>query len=314
MTSTTQNTGNAARWLVLALFALAMLLGGWSYQRWLNGLLAQKAATKDTALFTYENEDSDDLVSMVATISNIDPLKGDMTVRLETSVEGKLEAEDGTLAQEIRILVNSVNGKAEYAFKKGESIGPIEYTTSLDGGTFQYPNDRYKAYLEVFVSSPTWRDPHHSKDAAPDESLAVPIDVEGYSTAGGFTVSKTALTEVFDKGVAEFDEGEFRTVLQMERTAPVKLFARFILTLQWLLALSGLSVVLRVVIGGRKCELALFTWLTAMLFALPPMRNAMVGVPSIGIYVDFLGFLCAEGLVACSLAALVLTWHLRKAN
>lgn len=300
MTTTTQSPGNALRWLVLAAFCLAMLIGGWSYQRWLNGMVAQKAASKDATLFEFENKDSDDVVRIIATISNVDPLKGDMTVRLENSAEGDLLADDGTLKQDIHILVNSVNGKADYPFKKGESIGPIEYVTSLDGGAFLYPNDRYQAYLEVFVSN--------------DKAEPVPVEVDGYTTAGGFVIRKGDVKDVFEHNVPEFEEGEFRVVLNMERSAPVKLFARFIIGLQWLLALSGLSVVLRVVIGGRKCELALFTWLTAMLFALPPMRNAMVGVPSIGVYVDFLGFLCAEGLVACSLAALVLTWHLRKAG
>ncbi|MBS2040481.1 DUF4436 family protein [bacterium] len=300
MTTTTQSPGNAVRWLLLAAFCLAMLVGGWSYQRWLSGMVAQKAATKDATLFEFDNEETDDVVRVIATISSVDPLKGDMTVRLETSAEGNLVSDDGTLKQDIHIYVNSVTGKADYPFKRGETMGPIEYTTSLDGSTFQYPNDRYQAYVEVIASN--------------EKAEAVPLEVEGYSTAGGFVIRKGDVKDVFEHNVPEFDEGEARVVLNMERSAPVKLFARFILTLQWLLALSGLSVVLRVVIGGRKCELALFTWLTAMLFALPPMRNAMVGVPSIGIYVDFLGFLCAEGLVACSLAALVLTWHLRKAG
>lgn len=313
MAETTESKGNAARWGAFAIFLMVMLIAGYFYNGWLNQMVAQKAATKDQALFVFENSESDDLVRIEATIANIDPLKGDMTVRLDTSAEGDLVAEDGSLTKEIRVLVNSVNGKAEYAFKKGENMGPIEYVTSLKGGTFKYPDDKFQANLEVCVSNPVWEDPKHSKDAPPDESLAVPIEVEGYQGGGGFVITKGDVSEVWEKGVKETDEGEFRVVLNMVRTAPVKFFARFILTLQWTLALSGLSVALRVVIGGRKAELALFTWLTAMIFALPPLRNAMVGVPSIGIYVDFLGFLCCEGLVACSLASLVLTWHLRKA-
>lgn len=301
-----------SRWFALLIFSLVMLSGGWSYRNWLQGILAEKAAAKDSALFWYDAKEDEDPLKIVSTISNIDPLKGDMTVRLDTSAEEGLLNADGTLTKELRILVNSVNGKAEYVFKKGENLGPIEYTTSLSGGTFKYPDDRYQAYLEVSASSPLWNDPQHSKDAAPDDSEEVPIEVEGYVGVGGFQVCKGNLQDMFDKDVQATAPGEFRVVLDMQRSKPVKLFARFILTLQWMLALAALSVSLRVVIGGRKCELALFTWLTAMLFALPPMRNAMVGVPSIGIYVDFLGFLCCEGLVACSLAALVLTWHVRK--
>ena len=90
------------------------------------------------------------------------------------------------------------------------------------------------------------------------------------------------------------------------------MFARLIVALQWLLALSASIVTISVVIWKRKAELALFTWMTAMLFALPPMRNIMVGAPPIGIYVDFLGFLCCEGIVACSLASVVATWLIRK--
>jgi hypothetical protein len=100
--------------------------------------------------------------------------------------------------------------------------------------------------------------------------------------------------------------------LSIDRSELVKFFARFLLALQWVVALSALAVTMSVVIGGRKPEVAMFTWCTALLFALPAMRGMMVGAPEIGIYLDFFGFLCCEGVVVFCLTLLVMSWLIRK--
>ncbi len=52
----------------------------------------------------------------------------------------------------------------------------------------------------------------------------------------------------------------------------------------------------------------MFSWLAALLFALPPLRNAMPSAPPIGSLSDFMAFFWAEGIVALSLATVVFAW------
>ncbi|MDE3089868.1 MAG: DUF4436 family protein [Chloroflexota bacterium] len=99
----------------------------------------------------------------------------------------------------------------------------------------------------------------------------------------------------------------------IQRSGTVIAFAVFIMALKWLLALSALFVALSVAVRGRKVELAMFSWLAALLFALPPLRNAMPGVPPLGSFNDFASFFWAEGIVALSLIIIVFTW-LKRAS
>ncbi len=101
--------------------------------------------------------------------------------------------------------------------------------------------------------------------------------------------------------------------MQVSRSATIVAFAIFIMILKWLLALGALFVMLSVTVRGRKVELAMFSWLAALLFALPPLRNVMPAVPPLGTLSDFLSFFWAEGIVALSLALIVFTW-LRRAT
>lgn len=300
--------------ILTIILILAVLIGGFSYKNWLNNMSAQKAKSKDNALFLHEPKDaSDDILEVFPTIVSVDPLKSEMAVRLEFTAEGGLVKEDGTLKAPLIINVNAYAGKAEFQFKAGETMGPVDFVAKLEGSAFNYPNDDYTSGIEIIASSPVF-DPgvKVTKDTVPSSYEQVEISVEGYARAGGFTITKEKPELAFGKGTLEYENGQYHTSFKIVRSDLVILFARLIVGLQWLLALSASIVTVSVVIWKRKPELALFTWMTAMLFALPPMRNIMVGAPPIGIYVDFLGFLCCEGIVACSLASVVATWLIRK--
>ena len=304
---------NKLRWVASGVVIILFLIIGCSYGQWLKGMVQEKTKSKANALFSYDSG-KDDSLDITATVVSVDPAKGEMQVRLECALNEALQdPETGGAAHPIDITVNAVSGKGEHHFKKGDLVGPIDFVTSIEGRSFEYPNDVYKSSIEVGVFAPQYEDEKPSKDAAPTSLEVVAVDIDGYATAGGFRVSKTELTEVFPKGTKEIEDGIYRVALQMQRTDLVQWFAKLIICLQWLLALSAVSVAFSVVVWGRKAELALFTWTTAMLFALPPMRNIMVGAPPIGVYIDFLGFLCCETLVACALTSIVVTWLWRKA-
>src|SRR5258708_39248422 len=59
-------------------------------------------------------------VEVSAKIVSVDPIKGDMTVRLEFDPKGELTKDEGvTTARKLKLVTNSANGKQEQVFAKG---------------------------------------------------------------------------------------------------------------------------------------------------------------------------------------------------
>ena len=63
---------------------------------------------------------------------------------------------------------------------------------------------------------------------------------------------------------------------------------------------------------GRKPEIAMFSFMAALLFAYYAVRNTQPLVPPIGVYSDFLAFFWTEILVGACLVVMVFTWVLRQ--
>ncbi len=141
----------------------------------------------------------------------------------------------------------------------------------------------------------------------------VPLVVGGNAQLSGL---RCALGRNFDasgkRELPQIGAGFFHVTIEIQRSPTVMMFAVFVMTLQWLMAAGAWLVALEVVIGGRNPDSPMFSWMTAMLFALPPMRNIMVGVPPIGVYADYLAFLWCEAIIALSLSAVVLAWLVRR--
>src|SRR6185437_14931326 len=61
----------------------------------------------------------------------------------------------------------------------------------------------------------------------------------------------------------------------------------------------------------RKIEISMFSFLGALLFAFPALRNSQPGTPPIGTMSDFIAFFWAEVIIALSLLSVVLRWIIR---
>lgn len=248
---------------------------------------------------------SPDLIAVSARTVSIDPVKGELVVRFQFEPQGALLSSDGmTLNEPLVIDVNSETGKAEYSYKKGDLLNPMDVTLGVYGNPSKYPFDQHEAalFLEMTTQVPPAADA--PKNAAPP--LAdVPFTLDFVGQLNGYNV--------FGEQAKDSDPGTVVVNLEFFRSPTVVVFAIFVMLLKWLLALSALFVALSVAIRGRKVELAMFSWLAALLFALPPLRNAMPGVPPLGSFNDFASFFWAEGIVAFSLILIVFTW-LRRAG
>jgi hypothetical protein len=86
----------------------------------------------------------------------------------------------------------------------------------------------------------------------------------------------------------------------------------FLIVTMWALTLCVIGLVLRVVLLGRPIQFPMFTFLAALLFAFPAIRNAQPNAPVIGVRSDYLSFFWCEALVAISLITLLGMWITRR--
>lgn len=235
-------------------------------------------------------------------VTAIDPVKGDMTVRVNSDPQGIYSEDSLTLSRDVKIYTNSNVGKNEFEFKQGNRISPFEITVDLrDGSLMDYPFDQHKADLSVQVTS-------SSKDSAGKvTTIDVPIvkDAYFYSSMAGYKVS----------AVKEINAGDGYSDMEFSiaRTRSVTMFSVFVIALMWLMTIAIILVVGSIVIRKRKVEYSMFAFLSAMLFAMPALRNVQPFVPTIGCYSDYIAFFWAELVVAIGLVLLIGTWLKRPA-
>ncbi len=97
----------------------------------------------------------------------------------------------------------------------------------------------------------------------------------------------------------------------IERASTAKFFSVFIMIAMWALVIGVLFLVFRVFSGHRKIEISMFSFLGALLFAFPALRNSQPGTPPIGTLSDFIAFFWAEVIIALALLSVVLRWIIR---
>jgi hypothetical protein len=234
-------------------------------------------------------------VEIDAKLLSVDPIKGDLAIRLQFTPSGNLSDDDGISPNKNLVLeLNSSTGKTEINFKKGERMNPLDAVVDVDGAIGDYPFDSHEATLVVQFLAVTG-----DKDNLDYEDVPFTINYTG-AIAGYAIEAKEAHKET---GYTEIN-------MTVARSTTATTFAVFIMVLEWLLSLSALAVAVTWILG-RKIEVTMFGWMGALLFAMIPLRNAMPGAPPVGVYSDFLAFFWAEFIVALSLVASVLTWILR---
>ncbi len=267
---------------------------------------------------------------------SIDPNKGDIVARLEFLPKGHFTTDEGsTLSRDLKLYVNSANGKQELDFPKGKRMNPMEVAVNMfDGLVTDYPFDKHSAFLEMYFMpgkeaakektaeaapkpTPTPEAPAAGEDqkkeddakktaaAKPDED-EIPIGVDFVGSIPGFKIDAAKSKESTSDYVG--------IDMTISRASTTKFFSLFVMTMMWGLTLGVMFMTLAVVLRGRKVELAMFSFTAALLFAFATVRNAQPGTPPIGTYSDFISFFWAEVIIALCLIILVFTWLLRPAK
>jgi hypothetical protein len=232
-------------------------------------------------------------------IVTADPIKGDVIVRLEFTPHGSFASGDsGTLARDLDLYVSSATGKNAYEFKKGKRMNPVEAVVEIyEGEPMDYPFDAHTAELSFFF------EPAAAKGAEAGGNEAIPVAVEMHGSVAGLRLdTEYAKENTPDHTVIE---------INIQRATTAVFFSVFIMIAMWALVIGVLSLVYRVFAGHRKIEISMFSFLGALLFAFPALRNSQPGTPPIGTMSDFLAFFWAEVIIALSLLSVVLRWIIR---
>jgi hypothetical protein len=231
-------------------------------------------------------------------IVTADVLKGDVVVRLEFTPKGSFASADGaTLARDLELYVASATGKNVHEFKKGKRMTPVEAVVEIyEGEPMDYPFDTHAAELAFFFTPGA-----KAGETAGNDSIPMAVELRG-SVAGLRLDTEYAKENAPDHAVID---------ISIQRATTAVFFSVFIMIAMWALAIGVLCLVYRVFAGHRKIEISMFSFLGALLFAFPALRNSQPGTPPIGTLSDFLAFFWAEVIIALSLLSVVLRWLIK---
>lgn len=300
--------GTVIALVVLALFAV-------TYAFTLRAYFGE--AEKRRADISDEADKDPNHVNVVIKLVSADLIKGEVPARIEFEPHGNLVNADGTLTRDLRLHMVGTTNKREVEFPKGKHMSPVDVTLDVyDGEVGSYPWDEHAVEINVNVTDAAKEKAAVAKTpaaaAADDETetsapavaslpgVNVPVAVDFYGSLQGYDIT-AARGEKSDTGFTDTD-------VFISRAPTVKFFSIFIMATQWGLTLAVVFLLLTVLAGGRKIELAMFTFMTALLFAFPTIRNAQPGVPPIGVLSDFIAFFWAELIIALCLLTLISTW------
>ena len=232
-------------------------------------------------------------------IVTADVIKGDVAVRLEFTPKGSLLSADGvTLARDLeKLYVSSATGKNVHEFKKGKRMNPIEAVVEIyEGEPMDYPFDAHTQPSYRFSSN---RRRRRAARSGGNESIPVGVELRVARSPACGWIPNTREENTPDHTVID---------INIQRATTAVFFSVFIMIAMWALAFGVLFLVFRVFAGHRKIEISMFSFLGALLFAFPALRNSQPGTPPIGTLSDFLAFFWAEVIIALSLLSVVLRW------
>jgi len=242
-----------------------------------------------------------DRLDINAAVQSIDPVKGELVIRLAFTPKGSLASADGrSAAQDLSIETNS-SLKPEIKFKKGQPLSSVDVVVELYNGLYtDYPFDQHQGDLQIYATATT---PPATEGDKPVEET-IPVSVELFGFVHGFSM----------QGSASSDTTPTYTEISMEvsRSSSTIVWAVFVMILLWLMTLAVVGVTFYVVTSQRKLEFGSFAWMGAMLFAFVSFRSAAPGVPPLGSLIDFVAFYWAECIVAICLVVMVTVYLTRQ--
>ena len=224
---------------------------------------------------------------------SVDPTTDTATVRFFPVPSGSLRGENDVLTRAVVVYTTSSTGALAHPYGAQDFMSPFETTVPLQGSTADYPFHHFKIEFVVFTTAA----------GGIRSGRAVPTEVQVASNVSGYRVAAQSTKQ---QGDTE------QIVVDLEPSLATQAFVVFIMVVMWALAFGAVAVVVRLLTRKRRFEGSFATFLAALLFAFPTVRNNLPAIPPVGVLFDYAAFFWAEGLVAVSLVALIIGWVFRE--
>ena len=206
-------------------------------------------------------------------------------------ISSPLVAAKGRLITDIAIEIDTGSAVLTHVFTAGSS--PVPWTSSLPlefGDTLDYPFDRHGG------------DFHISAKSAGGQG-GVP-DLEMEKIAHGFTLNI--------KGEPTPDAAALNVQFQISRSGAAIFLTVMAMVSLFLVVCSAINVAWQVHVNGRKIEFSMMTWLAALLFVIPAVRNGLPGAPPPGALIDVGLFFWLHVLAVSALLSVVWNWSRKE--
>jgi hypothetical protein len=229
------------------------------------------------------------LVALYVQPIQIDAVNESMQVRISVV---PLSDAKVTIADRDFLLTIQRGGQVDHVQIQAGQLLP-EVTFSLDlheGDVRDYPLDRYVSLIILAASE-------RAQDGS--EEL-LPIHVTAWEGVLGFDVKA--------KSVSSQRSEELWLQFAVSRTGGVAFFGVAIYGAMLVMMLCALIIGSLVFVGIRRSEAALVGALSAMIFALPALRNALPGAPPLGVRADIFIFFWAELGAVIALCLFIAAW------
>jgi hypothetical protein len=201
----------------------------------------------------------------------------------------------GLLTQELEVRLQPALTGQTLLLPAGDAPAPQSVVLPAAGIVQEYPFDSYAVSADVRV---------HSLYA--DTYDALPVEASVFFRVPGWTTRDTASAASDAEGVVVSTE--------LARDGSTKSIAVLMLLLMCILATIAILVTGSATRGRMKLELSVASWMTALLFALIPLRGFLPGDPPLGSWIDVLVFFWVELILMLSVAAVVTTILLRASD
>ena len=198
----------------------------------------------------------------------------------------------GLLTQELELRIEPAVTGQVLLLPSGEPPAPQAVTLPAAGLVQEYPFDSYTLSTDV-----------HARSLSADSYRALPVTGSLLFRIPGWSAQGTTSTASSGEGVLLSTD--------VVRDGSTRSIAILILLLMVILATIAILVTGSATRGRMKLELLVASWLTALLFALIPLRAFLPGDPPLGSWIDVLVFFWVELTLMLSVAAVVTTILLR---
>ena len=242
---------------------------------------------------------------LVINLMSFDASNGDINGRLQLKLP---EAEvtprfspkhDYFLVDELTVNESVLKIDSSNSYSAFNNVLHTQYQVHDAGAQFLYPFDDHRAHLRIFVD----RNRKTNSDGFIEERVPVKVDTSLCSFEG----YKITLTPGPENSPTYVD-----LQVELQRTRTIQVFVMFVSFLMLAVAFGFMNMVRKFLKSNASPDIQEMAFGAALLFAFPAIRTIEPFVPPMGVLSDFVGFFCAETIVAISLLVHLYSWMKRK--